>query len=209
MPSIQSPSDSTGEDIQLLFVGRLRVEKGLLVLLKALDLLVNEQGQVRPSLHLNIFGTGDQVYVDELQTFLREKNLTRFVTFHGKVPQDELIGYYDRSDIMLVPSLWQEPFGLVIAEAMARGLPVIASNIGGPAEILTHEVNGLLIEPGDEHALASAIIYLLENPDKRIRLAQAARVRAQERFTIEENVRRVEQHLQLAIQRNEIRTDIH
>ena len=163
---------------------------------------------MRPSLHLNIFGTGDQVYVDELQTFLREKNLTRFVTFHGKVPQDELIGYYDRSDIMLVPSLWQEPFGLVIAEAMARGLPVIASNIGGPAEILTHELDGLLIEPGDGQALASAIKQLLENADKRKQLGQAARTTLEERFTIEENARRVEHHHQRAIKREQRNADI-
>ncbi len=189
--------------IQLLFVGRLRDEKGILIILKALDLLLNEpnhQDSIESRLHLNIFGTGDKTYINELQTFLQEKHLTKAVTFHGKVPQDELIRHYDNSDIMLVPSLWQEPFGLVIAEAMARGLPVIASNVGGPAEILTHEVNGLLIEPGDERALATAITQLIEQPEKRARLAQAACITVQERFTIEQNAKRVEQHLLRTIQ---------
>lgn len=204
------PTDNFREkiqgDIRLLFVGRLRVEKGLLVLLKALDLLMKERSQEDgevPPLHLNIFGTGDQVYVDELHAFLREKDLTQFVTFHGRISQDELIGYYDRSHIMLVPSLWQEPFGLVIAEAMARGLPVIASDVGGPAEILTPGVDGLLVKPGDEQALATAIRQLLENPEERKQLGQAGQITVQERFTIEENAKRVEQHLLRAIQREQ------
>ena len=195
--------DDTNACAQLLFVGRLRDEKGILVILKALDLLMNEQsrkGPEKPCLHLNVFGSGDKTYVGELEAFLHEKHLADLVTFHGKVSQDELIRYYDCSDVMLVPSLWQEPFGLVIAEAMARGLPVIASNIGGPAEILTHGVNGLLIEPGDAQVLASAITQLLENPRQRAQLAQAARVTVRERFTIEENARRVEQHLLRAVE---------
>jgi glycosyltransferase involved in cell wall biosynthesis len=201
------PTDHSREkiqgDIQLLFVGRLRVEKGLLVLLKALDLLLRERSQgdgAVPPLHLNIFGTGDQVYVDELHAFLREKDLAQFVTFHGRISQDELIGYYDRSHLILVPSLWQEPFGLVIAEAMARGLPVIASQVGGPAEILTHGVDGLLVKPGDEGALAIAIRQLLENPEKRKQLGQAGQTTVRARFTIGENAKRVEQHLLRAIQ---------
>ncbi len=189
------------ETFQLLFVGRIRVEKGILVILKALDLLLNEMKTKMdlPSLHLHIIGDGDELYISELQTFLKEKRLSNIVTFHGKIPQDDLITYYDRSDLMLVPSLWQEPFGLVVAEAMARRLPVIASNIGGPAEIITNEINGLLFEAGDERALALAIMELINNPEKRERIGQAAHSTVQDRFVIEENVRRIEQHLQQAV----------
>jgi glycosyltransferase involved in cell wall biosynthesis len=191
------------ECAQLLFVGRLRDEKGLLVILRALDLLLNGQSggeSEKPRLHLHVFGSGEKAYIGELETFLQEKRLADAVTFHGKVSQDELIRYYDCSDVMLVPSLWREPFGLVIAEAMARGLPVIASNIGGPAEIITHEENGLLIEPGDAHALAQALTSMLANPYKRAHFSQKARRTVQERFTSGENARRVEQHLLRAIQ---------
>lgn len=203
---------------QLLFVGRIRVEKGILVILKALDLLMHESNRAvivnesndsvilsaakhldLPPLRLHIFGDGDATYINELKTFLHEKGLAELVTFHGKVPQDELIQYYDRSQIMLVPSLWQEPFGLVVAEAMARELPVIASNVGGPSEIITHGKNGLLVEAGDERALALAISQLINDPNKRQRFGQAARLTVQERFVIEENVNLVEQHLQRAI----------
>jgi glycosyltransferase involved in cell wall biosynthesis len=204
LPKAERPvrKDAAKERLELLFVGRLRVEKGVLVILKALDLLINEQSQQErelPPLHLNIFGNGDKVYIQELKSFLREKDLKQFVSFHGKVQQETLIEYYDRADIMLVPSLWAEPFGLVVAEAMARELPVIGSKVGGPAEILTHDVDGLLTEPGDERALAAALRDLVENPDKRKRLGEAAKVTVQARFTIEENARHVEQHLLKAI----------
>ena len=187
------------KDVQLLYVGRLSLEKGVLTILKALATLVNEQN--RKDLCLNIFGKGDEIYERELRDFLHSKNLTHLVTFHGKVTQDKLITYYDQSDIMLVPSLWQEPFGLVVAEAMARGLPVIASNVGGPAEMITHEGNGLLVEPGDEQAFATAITRLVDNPDERNTLSHAARITVLERFSIDENVRCVEQHLLRAVQR--------
>src|SRR5205807_7878653 len=94
--------------IELIYVGRLFVEKGVLVILKALDILVNEQN--RQHLHLNIFGDGDEAYMRELEAFMHEKHLSEIVTFHGKVPQAELIKSYDRSDIMLIPSIWKEPF---------------------------------------------------------------------------------------------------
>ncbi|QBD82025.1 glycosyltransferase family 1 protein [Ktedonosporobacter rubrisoli] len=191
-----------GEILSLLYVGRLRVEKGLLVLLKALDLLAqrrSQRGAAALPVRLNVFGSGDQVYMNELQEFLREKRLSELVTFHGTVPQEELIKYYDRTDIMVVPSLWQEPFGLVLAEAMARSLPVLASKVGGPAEILVDGVNGLLVAPGDEQALADALGQLLEDPARRRQLGLAARKTVEERFTIQENARKVELHLQRVI----------
>ena len=192
--------EAAKECIRLLYVGRLRAEKGIIVALNALDLLLNGQDGPKAVLHLDVFGDGNAAYLDELQRFLRTKRLTQAVTFHGRVPQDELIAHYDHSDILLVPSLWQEPFGLVVVEAMARGLPVIASNVGGPAEILTRGIDGLLIEPGSERELASAIKLLVHDPVKCAQLSKAARATVERRFTIEENARRVEQHLQRAIQ---------
>jgi glycosyltransferase involved in cell wall biosynthesis len=108
--------------------------------------------------------------------------------------------------MLLVPSLWQEPFGLVIAEAMARGLPVIASDVGGPAEIITHGVDGLLVSPGDEQALASAITYLLDDTNECKRLSVAALTTVRGHFTIDGNVKSVEQHLLRAIRGEPVNT---
>lgn len=190
-------TEPQAKEIQLIYVGRLCVEKGVMVILEALDTLVKDQNCYQ--FHLNIFGEGDEAYCKELEAFVQQKQLTLYVTFHGKVPQDDLIKHYDNSDIMLVPSIWKEPFGLVVAEAMARGLPIIASNLGGPAEIVTHNEDGLLVEPGNVQELASAIRQLSADPAKCEQFSQAARSTVQERFMIQENAKRVEQHLQRAV----------
>ena len=199
-PRSSSKTDKRNEsnEIELIYVGRLCDEKGVHIILQALDVLVNEQG--RRNLHLNIFGEGDEAYVKGLHAFLNEKRLSERVTFHGKVPQEQLIREYDRSTIMLIPSIWKEPFGLVVAEGMARGLPVITSNLGGPAEIVTHGVDGLLTEPGDVQTVAISIANLADDAALRARLAGAARATVQERFMIEKNARRVEAHLLRALQ---------
>ncbi len=188
--------------IQLLFAGRLCLEKGVITILEALDLLINAPGpaaMARDLLHLHILGSGDPVYEAELNAYLLHKRLTDVVTFHGRVPQHQLITYYDHADIMLVPSLWKEPFGLVTVEAMARGLAVIASRVGGSAEIITDGENGLLVNPGDPHALATAIQDLARDASKRKRLAHSAQAAARERFTIAEDARRIGEHLRRAI----------
>ena len=84
---------------------------------------------------------------------------------------------------------------------MARGLPIIVSNLGGPSEIVTHDIDGLLIEPGNVQALIAAIFQLSADPAKCKQLGQAARSTVRERFMIEESAKRVEQHLQRAILR--------
>ena len=191
------------EPLRLLYVGRLRAEKGILIALQALALLMSEQsgtGVQAPLLRLDVIGDGNDAYPSELERFVHEQHLSEAVHFHGRIPQDELIARYDCSDLLLVPSLWREPFGLVVVEAMARGLPVIASDVGGPVEILTHGVDGLLVEPGNERELAAAIGLLMHDRAKRAQLGRAARDTVERRFTIEENVKRVEQHLLLAVQ---------
>lgn len=185
----EQPSDVT----RLIYVGRLCEEKGVLALLKALAMLTNNQ-QLSPFM-LDVFGDGDEAYVKELYGFVQANRLDTLVTFHGKVPQDELIRRYDRADIMLIPSIWKEPFGLVVAEAMARCLPVITTNIGGPAEIVTHEIDGLLVKPDDAGALAEAVLRLVDDHLLRTHMAEAGRLTVQQRFTSAANARKIEQHL--------------
>lgn len=204
-PTRDAPrTGSESAPVRLLFVGRLCDEKGVMIALRALDALrAEETGERRAAgqvaFHLDIVGDGEAAYLGELRAFVREKGLTDRVIFHGKVTQDALIQFYDRSDIMLNTSLWQEPFGLTTVEAMSRGLPVIGTRTGGTTEIITSGVNGLLIEPGDEHALASAIQRLASDPAQRARLADAAQHTVREHFTLDQNVRRVARHLQRAI----------
>src|SRR5438105_3760716 len=89
------------------------------------------------------------------------------------LPPDEAEEWYDSADVLVVPS-WYEPFGMVILEGMLHGLPIVASAIGGPAEILEHERTGLLFPPRDVEALACALLRFVENPAQRRNIGTAA-----------------------------------
>jgi glycosyltransferase involved in cell wall biosynthesis len=95
------------------------------------------------------------------------------VHFTGWLAPEQLAQWYRHADVLVVPS-WYEPFGMVVLEGMLYGLPIAASAVGGPAEILTHERTGLLFPPRDAAALAHALIRLVEAPWLRRCLGQAA-----------------------------------
>ena len=89
----------------------------------------------------------------------------------------------DAADLCVVPSVWQEAFGLAVVEPMARGKPVVATNVGGIPEIILHGVTGLLVPPGDQSALANAIGSLLENRAAAAAMGRRAQRIVAERFT--------------------------
>jgi glycosyltransferase involved in cell wall biosynthesis len=97
----------------------------------------------------------------------------------GALPRARMRDFWNSLDIAVVPSLY-EPFGLVALEAMACGIPVVASAIGGLKEIVEEGVSGLLVPPGDSPALANGLVSLLTNEHLRLRLAEGARRRAEE-----------------------------
>lgn len=90
---------------------------------------------------------------------------------------------YQSSDIIVAPSRWQEPFGLVCIEAGAAGKPLVATRVGGIPEIVENAVDGFLVEAGDLAALAAAVQRLLDDPALRARIGQAARERVARDFT--------------------------
>jgi len=97
----------------------------------------------------------------------------------GWLTPEETIRAYSASRIVVVPSVWHEPFGLVAVEAMAASRPVVASRTGGLADIIVDGETGLLVPPNDPAALADAIARLLAEPDTRARMGAAGRLRAE------------------------------
>jgi glycosyltransferase involved in cell wall biosynthesis len=85
----------------------------------------------------------------------------------GALEREQLPAEYRAADVMVFPSTWPEPFGLVPIEAMACGVPVVATGVGGSAEFLVHGENCLLVEPGDPVALAAAVRRLAGDPALR------------------------------------------
>jgi len=99
---------------------------------------------------------GESVYERELFARTSRLGLTDRVEFTGNV--DDVAGQLDRADVLVHASVIPEPFGLVVVEGMAAGLPVIAADAGGPAEVITHGVDGLLYPPADVGTLASMLV---------------------------------------------------
>jgi glycosyltransferase involved in cell wall biosynthesis len=110
------------------------------------------------------------------------------VAWLGHVAWQDLIAWYRRAALLVMPSYY-ETFGISCLEAMAFGLPVVATRAGGLPEIVEDGVTGVLVPPGDSRALAGAILELLRNPEARYRMGQAGRERVLERFTAGEVVR--------------------
>jgi glycosyltransferase involved in cell wall biosynthesis len=147
-------------DGYVLFVGAFGGHKGLSVLLDAFR---------DPGLHapLVVIGAGDP-----------PAGIPANVTVARDVAHDQVLAAWRHSALGVVPSTWAEPFGLVAVEAMAAGRPVVASALGGLNDIVADGETGLLVPPGDARALAAAVNHLLDGPDRRRAMGEAARFRA-------------------------------
>jgi len=121
---------------------------------------------------------GETGYERELHMLVARLELTDRVEFTGHI--DDVAGQLDRADVLVHASVIPEPFGLVVVEAMAAGVPVIAADAGGPAEVITNGVDGLLTAPGDVDALAEALQALAMDEPLRQRLSTNAHARARD-----------------------------
>ena len=169
----------------VLFVGRLEKVKGVSDLIRAFALLPeNLLTQTR----LCIAGEGTER--PALEHLAQELGIAARVQFTGRVPHDALPGYHKSARLFAAPSITDrhgdtEGQGVAIVEAMASGLPVVASRSGGIKDVISHDETGLLVEPGDPRALSSAIATLLSDPEKCRRLGAAGRSRAQKYYSWE------------------------
>lgn len=155
----------------VLFVGRPEKRKGLKYLIRA---FVGVQRAI-PDSRLIVVGAGK---FDRYEQAVRNARL-RDVVFRSHVPFEELPRYHHTAHVFCAPNTGFESQGLVLLEAMAAGLPIVASNIDGFAGVLTHGVEGLLVTPEDAQGLADALIALLRDPKRCAELAARGRERAQ------------------------------
>jgi phosphatidylinositol alpha-mannosyltransferase len=158
--------------LNILFVGRPEKRKGL-------DHLIGAYARVRqqrPGTRLIVVGAGRFA---RYQRRVESMGLAD-VEFCGYVPYDDLPRYHHTAHVFCAPNTGFESQGIVLLEAMAAGLPIVASNIEGFAGVLTHGVEGHLVLPGDEEGLADALLRVLDDPNLRRRLAENGRGRAQE-----------------------------
>jgi len=157
----------------VLFVGRLEPRKGAMYLLRAYAALKARHPETR----LILCNYGPQL--GELRRFVRRERLAD-VLFAGRVSDEDKARFYKTADVFCAPSTGQESFGIVLLEAMAAGLPIVASDIHGYKKVVQRNVSGLLVEPKDPEAIAEAVERLIREPELRARLGEAASRRAPE-----------------------------
>jgi glycosyltransferase involved in cell wall biosynthesis len=144
------------------------VEKGLSVLFESLKLLRDAGRDYELTL------VGDGADRDRLAALARELAIDRHIIFAGYRSQEEVGEYLRRSDIFILPS-FAEGVPVSLMEAMATGIPVIATNVGGVAELVESERTGLLVPPADSAALAQAIARYQDDHELRRRVASLGR----------------------------------
>ena len=159
--------------LNILFVGRFEERKGLIHLLKAYHRLRKRHVDAR----LLIVGTGPKLR--EYRRYVGLRGI-RDVEFLGRVSDDEKARYFASADIFCAPATGQESFGIVLLEAMAAGVPIVASDIHGYKQVVQRGVQGLLVEPRNARALAAALYTLATDADLRHRMGDAGRARAPE-----------------------------
>jgi glycosyltransferase involved in cell wall biosynthesis len=186
--------------LTLLYVGRLTTEKGVHTAIEALGCLVHSRGLKQ--LKLIIVGSGEPDYEAHLYYLVQQQNLAPFVTFLGAQPKESLPELYHQADIFLFTSIWPEPFGRVLVEAMAAGIAVVGTTTGGAAEILTENENALTFAPGDAAGLANQIVRLVESPSLRQRLIAAGKQIALTRFDVCRMTEEIETYLQMLANRS-------
>jgi glycosyltransferase involved in cell wall biosynthesis len=155
-------------------VGRLEPQKNPLLLLQAFAALKD------PRIHLIMMGEGS--LREQLATYIREHGLERRVHLLGK--RNEVPECLAASDVFVLSSNW-EGNPLAVMEAMAAGLPVVGTTVGGIPELVESGQQGILVPPGDCAAFTDAMRTLLNDPEKRAAMGNAARVRATAAFNVE------------------------
>lgn len=171
---IKCATPGPGAD-SIVCVAHLREHKGQDVLLRAFQQIAEEF----PGLSLHFVGEGP--HATELQRLAQELNLGARVRFLGNLPRPEALREIACARALCLPSR-REPFGLVLLEAMALGVPVVATRVGGIPEIIRAGVDGLMVEPDSPSQLADALRCVIRDQSIRQKLVREARTRVETRF---------------------------
>ena len=181
LPPSPPRTRARGGDFRVLFVGRLVERKGVHVLLRALARLPDDS-----PVRLVVCGDGPER--PRLEALARELGVAGRVELAGRVDDERLRREYAEADAFVLPAIVDargdtEGLGVVLLEAMNSRVPVVASDAGGITDIVEHERTGLLVPPGDEGALATALARLARDPALARALGEAGYRRLTERFT--------------------------
>ncbi len=186
--------DYQPEPLKLLYAGQLVQHKGVHTAIEAVAKLVNEWRI--DHITLTLVGSGHPEYEAFLHDLVERERIQDYVTFSKPVSKDMMPAVYQQHDVLIFPSIYEEPLARVTQEAMASGLVVVGTTTGGTEEILKDSETGLTFAPEDADGLARQVARLIADPDLYCRLAQAGRQLVMENFTLDNMVEEIEAYLE-------------
>lgn len=184
----QMPLGSQRHPLKVCFAGLMMGSKGAHTLVQALVSLHQRGLHVEGHLAGGDFQAG---YQQQLKALLSQHGLDS-VRFTGQLQRRSLSRFYGLHHVCVFPSIHPEAFGIVGAEAMASGLALVSSGVGGAAELFVDQVSGLRFQAGNPDDLASRLDELCRDPSRLVTLAQAGACRAREQLSVSKSARRLE-----------------
>ncbi|PIY46050.1 MAG: hypothetical protein CO096_28575 [Armatimonadetes bacterium CG_4_9_14_3_um_filter_66_14] len=180
---------------RLLYAGQVLPHKGVHTAVEALGILVSELGQTQLTFTI-VGGAHWPGYESQLRGLVESLRLSGNVAFAGPRARHELTRLYHEHDVLLFPSIWEEPFGITPLEAMACGTVVVGTITGGSAEVFRHETNALVFPKEDARACARQLHRLVVDPILYAALSRNARAMVETRFTLPGMIDRLEADLE-------------
>lgn len=186
-PRKNNPDGSTSDQVAIFCIGTLHEVKGQSYLIEACKILKRED-----NLRVECHFVGDGPDKSRLLAETRVANLLNDITFHGRKTRSEITRLLDNADIAVAPSVptrngRKEGIPVALMEAMACGIPVVASDLSGIPELVISGDNGFLVPPRDAEKLASALKILITDPSLRSRFGERARLKIMEEFDLNTN----------------------
>jgi glycosyltransferase involved in cell wall biosynthesis len=172
-----SPATHTRNYTSILYLGRVELRKGCDLLLDALRTV----HRAEPRTQVTFIGSVADDMAEDFSAFLQSES--SWVRHLGAIAKEQVGQHMAQHDMIVLPSRF-ETLPRVLIEALAVGIPQVATPVNGIPEIVEHDVTGLLVEPENPHALAEAMLKLAAAPETRAKMSFRSRQRAMEKFDI-------------------------
>ncbi|MCB0193221.1 MAG: glycosyltransferase family 4 protein, partial [Anaerolineae bacterium] len=198
-PPEQPDGLKTLNQLSLLYAGSLNTHKGVHTAIEAMALL-SKQSKAE-DISLTIVGSGHPDYEARLKALVHENNLEKAVHFPGRVPREDMPALLQKFDVLVFPSIWEEPLARMTQEAMAAGMAVISTLTGGTGELVIEGETGLTFDPEDATVLAQRIDQLKNDPSLYKKLVKNGREKVLQQFDIRRMIDEIEMHLSDTIEK--------
>lgn len=181
-----------GEEIVVGMAGRINRWKGQKLFVDMAEKVLKSGKKVKFLIAGDAYN-GESRLVDDLKDYIKSKKLENDITLLGQV--NDMDSFYRSLDIFVLPSIQPEPFGLVVIEAMDRGLPVVATRHGGPVEIIDDGINGYLVDYTEATEMSEKVLKLIEDKNLRKEIGLKGKEKREKMFNLENYVSGIEKVL--------------